>query len=296
MRVPHAGWTWFGTVFLAACSAEPATERPVLAAHRIDTVSSANGAGIVYEVHGDSAGKPELVLVHCWSCDRGYWYAQVEELAKVHRVVTVDLAGHGDSYPGSRNDFTTEAFGGDVAAVVGDLGWERVILVGHSMGGGVVVEAARQLPGKVRGLVWVDAFHRVGGPESPQAEVDAFFAPFDSNFVEQTRSFVQSMFPPDADSAVMHRVALDMSAAPPAVAMSAIRNAFTYDAQLARRLTELRLPVVAINAALFPTDSTSMADHGVQVVIMPEVGHFLMMEAPAEFNTLLVDAIARIPQ
>ena len=144
--------------------------------------------------------------------------------------------------------------------------------------------------------MWVDSFHRIGGPEAPRAEIDAFFAPFDSNFVEQTRTFVRSMFPPTADSAVMNRVALDMSAAPPAVAMSAIRHAFAYDARLAQRLAELKLPVVAINAALFPTDSSSMADNGVQVLIMPDVGHFLMMEAPAEFNTLLRDAIGRIPQ
>jgi pimeloyl-ACP methyl ester carboxylesterase len=181
-----------------------------------------------------------------------------------------------------------------VAAVVGDLGWERVILVGHSMGGGVVVEAASQLPGKVRGLIWVDSFHRVGGPQSPASEMDAFFAPFDSNFVEQTRTFVRSMFPVTADSAVMERVALDMSAAPPVVAMSAMRHAFTYDATLAGRLAELKLPVVAINAALFPTDTASMSANGVQVLIMPDVGHFLMMEDPAQFNVLFREAIGKI--
>jgi pimeloyl-ACP methyl ester carboxylesterase len=39
-----------------------------------------------------------------------------------------------------------------------------------------------------------------------------------------------------------------------------------------------------------------MAEHGVQVITMPEVGHFLQMEDPARFNTLLRDALGRIPQ
>ena len=73
-------------------------------------------------------------------------------------------------------------------------------------------------------------------------------------------------------------------------------NAFAYDARLAGRLDELKLPVVAINAALFPTDTASMGRHGVQVITMPEVGHFLQMEDPERFNGLLREAIDRIPQ
>lgn len=278
-----------------ACSADAPRAVP-LAAHRVDTVSTANGAEIVYEVAGDSIGKPGIVLVHCWSCDRGYWYAQVEELAKDYRVVTLDLAGHGDSYPGTREDFNTSAFAGDVAAVVGDLGWEKVVLVGHSMGGGVIVEAAHQMPGNVRGLVWVDAFHRLGGEAASQSELDAFFTPFDSNFVDQTQTFVRSMFPATADSALMERVALDMSSAPPAVAMSAMRSAFGYDSRVAQRVDALQLPIVAINADLFPTDTASMSAHGVQVILISGVGHFLQMEKPEEFNAALRDGLARMPR
>lgn len=52
------------------------------------------------------------------------------------------------------------AFGQDVAAVVADLRLERVILVGHSMGGSVVLEAAQTIgPDRVAGIVLVDAFH-----------------------------------------------------------------------------------------------------------------------------------------
>lgn len=300
-RLPHMNCTarllrCITIVILAACGGEPAeSDRPTVAMHRIDTITSGNAAAIVYEVYGDSAGKPAVVLVHCWSCDRGYWYAQVEELAEDFKVVAIDLAGHGDSDAGSRTDFTMTSFGGDVAAVVGDLGLERVVLVGHSMGGGVIVEAAQQLPGKVRGLVWVDSYHGFGKP-STAAELAAFFAPFDSNFVEQTRGFVRSMFPPTADSTLAARIAMDMSSAPPAVAMSAIRNAFGYEDRVPAALAALKLPVVAINAGLFPTDTMSLQQHGVQVTIMTGVGHFLPMEDPARFNVMLRGALDRMPQ
>jgi pimeloyl-ACP methyl ester carboxylesterase len=104
------------------------------------------------------------------------------------------------------------------------------------------------------------------------------------------------MFPPSADSALMDRVALDMSSAPPAVAMSAMRNAFRYSDRVATRLGELNLPVVAINAELFPTDTASLGRHQVQLLMMPEVGHFLQMEEPARFNELLRTALARFPE
>jgi pimeloyl-ACP methyl ester carboxylesterase len=270
----------------------PAIEAPAM--HRIDTVSSGDGAAIVYEVHGDSAGRSTVVLVHCWSCDRSYWAPQVEDLSRDHRVVAIDLAGHGASTAGSRGDFTTAAFGRDVAAVVQDLAADRVALVGHSMGGGVVIEAARLLPGRVRGVVWLDAFHRFGSPSS-EAELDEFFAPFMADFAVQTRAFVRELFPPTADSVLVGEVAMDMSAAPPAVAMSAIRRAFEYEAEVTAALDDLKLPVIAINADLFPTDTASLQQHGVEVMTMTGVGHFLQLEDPAQLNAMLRTALKRLP-
>ena len=140
----------------------------------------------------------------------------------------------------------------------------------------MIVEAAVNYRARFAACGWM---HSIGGESPGIGRGDgSFFAPFDSNFVEQTRTFVRSMFAPSADTALMSRVATDMSSAPPAVAMSAMRNAFRYDERLPGRLAELKLPVVAINADLFPTDTASMAAHGAQVITMPGVGHFLLME------------------
>src|SRR3970282_656221 len=96
------------------------------------TVTAADQVAIKYETSG--RGEPALVFVHCWTCTRGYWDKQAEHFAKSHQVVRLDLAGHGESGR-ERKDYTVEAFGGDVAAVVEKLGLKRVVLIGYSIGG-----------------------------------------------------------------------------------------------------------------------------------------------------------------
>jgi pimeloyl-ACP methyl ester carboxylesterase len=259
---------------------------------KADVVSSADGVRIAYEVAGE--GTPALVLVHGWSCDRSYWAGQLQPLSAKVKVVAVDLAGHGESGQG-REAWTIEAFGADVAAVVEKLGLERTILVGHSMGGDVIVEAARRLKGRVIGLVWVDVYKQIGAARTPE-QVRTFMAPFRSNFAEATRSFVRGMFPPGSEESLVERVAADMSSAPPAVALPAMEAAITFDRRIPGALQELKLPVVALNPYTPPTDRASLKRHGVEVTFMTGVGHFPMMEDPENFNRLLTAAVEKIVQ
>lgn len=252
-----------------------------------DVVTTPDGIPIAYETRG--AGAPALVFVHGWSCDRSYWSNQLEPFSRDHRVVVIDLAGHGESGLG-REAWTIPSFGGDVASVVEKLDLDSVVLVGHSMGGDVIVEAARRLPGRVVGLVWVDTYKRLGAPRTPE-QVEAFAAPFRASFVETTRTFVRSLFPPTADPALAERVANDMASAPPHVAVPALESAFGFDREIPGALQELGLPVVAINPETPPTDVASMERHGVKVLLMPGVGHFLQMEDPPRFNALLREAL-----
>jgi len=111
-----------------------------------EKVASIDGERIAYEVRGK--GDLAIVLVHGWSCDRSYFQHQLESFSDRYIVVTPDLAGHGESTLG-RENYTIALFGADVAAVVRKLDLKRVVLVGHSMGGDVVVAAARLLKGRV---------------------------------------------------------------------------------------------------------------------------------------------------
>lgn len=126
---------------------------------------SADGVPIAYEVQG--SGEPTLVFIHGWSSDGRYWRWQLPYFSQNHRVITLDLAGHGHSGLG-RDAYTMPAFGEDVKAVLDDLEVERAILIGHSMGGPVSVEAARLMPKGVIGIVSVDTFQHLAAAISQE--------------------------------------------------------------------------------------------------------------------------------
>ncbi len=255
--------------------------------------TSPDSIRIAYEIRGDKT--PVLVFVHGWSCDRSYWQDQLVPLSGSHKIVNIDLAGHGESGLG-RKAWTMEAFGADVAAVVKKLGLKNVIMIGHSMGGCVIAEAARQLPRDiVAGLVFVDQYKQLHTPPTP-GDIQAFAARFEMNFADSVAAFVRRMFDPKSDSSLVERVAMDMSSAPPAVALEAFRSTWSYSSHVTRTLEELKLPVIFINSDNRPTDIPSIERYGVQVMIMPGVGHFLMMENPEKFNLLLKSAISKIVQ
>lgn len=114
-----------------------------------------------------------------------------------------------------RQAWTVEAFGEDVVAVVQALDIDPVILIGHSMGGPVILEAARRMPDRVVGVVGVDTYQEFGQVYGPE-EVEGFLAPLRADFPANTRTFVSSMmFLPSADSSLVNQVASDMSEAPP---------------------------------------------------------------------------------
>jgi len=254
----------------------------------VGSVQASDGVEIRYEVAG--SGEPALVFVHGWSCDRTYWRAQVDHFAASHRVVAIDLGGHGESGTG-RDDWTMAAFGRDVQAVVEELDLQRVVLVGHSMGGPVIAEAARLMPARVVALIPVDTFHEVDSPVSDE-DRDGFLAPMRADFREATEGFVrQFMFAAGADTGLVGRIARDMAAAPPSIGVGAMEQLFRYDEGAA--LAALRVPVRLINADLFPTDLEAARRHKLDVglAVMPGVGHFLMMEDPDEFNRLVARAV-----
>jgi len=261
-----------------------------------DSVPSSDGVMIHYDARGE--GNPALVFVHGWSCDRSYWREQVDEFAKDYRVVAIDLAGHGESGL-NRQEWTVPAFGADVAAVVSDLDLEKAILIGHSMGGMVIIEAAHLLPGKVVGLVGVDSYNDIG-ETYPDSAIEAYLEPFKENFETETVKLVKSMFPENADSSLLHEIADDMSSAPPDPAFrsywAVIKYVYTDPIQIITSLKKLNLPIRAINCDFFPQNPESIESvaKSFNAKIMTGVGHFLHMEDPQTFNRLLHEVIAEL--
>src|SRR5580704_14077469 len=108
---------------------------------------------IHYAVTGK--GYPALVFVHGFGCALSDWDAQVAHLSPRHLTVAVDLRGHGTS-PGTAAECSIERFGADVAEVIQALALPPAVLVGHSLGCRVVIEAALQAPAQTAGVVLID--------------------------------------------------------------------------------------------------------------------------------------------
>jgi len=249
-----------------------------------------DGAEIRYRVY--ASGEPAIVFIHGWSCDSGYWDAQINEFAERHTVITVDLAGHGESASGPRADWSIANFGADVAAAVKDSGIQRVVLVGSSMGGSVALEAARLLPGKVVGIVGVDTFRELATPFPPE-RFEPLLAQMRVEFAKTVGGFVgDHFFTERTDPILKEWIVNDMSAAPPEVAIPAIIALMAMD--YGPILAELDLPIIAVNSAGAPTDEAGIraVEPRFKVVNLQGVGHFPMLEDPQTFNRVLERIVA----
>ena len=247
---------------------------------------AADGVHVQYRVYGK--GEPALIFIHGWSCDSNYWREQIPAFRQKYTVVTVDLAGHGGT-DGNRSEWSIAKFGQDVATAAAAMPNQQIVLVGHSMGGPVSIEAARLLENRVIGIIGVDTFNTVGAPAPTKAQVDAIVKPFEADFIGHTRKLVlEHLFVPGRNTELANKVAYDMSLSPPRVGIPSLRALFEYD--FTEPLKDVSVPIVAIDSDLGgPVNEARIRKvlPKFRAVVIPGTGHFLMMEDAARFNAAL---------
>lgn len=256
-----------------------------------EVVPAKDGVPIFYSVQGK--GEPALVFVHCWSCDHNLWENQVPVFAKSHQVVTVDLPGHGEAGQG-RKVWSIESYADDVNTVMGKLNLKRVILVGSSMGGPIVLEATRREPGRVVAIVPVDTLHDVESKVPPE-QLQAVLKQLRADYKTSVTGFLnQFFFSPTTPAAVKERIIRETTSRPPELALTILEEIFKYDAALA--LKEVKVPIRAINADRNPTNLEVNRKYAPQfdVAIVKGSGHYPMLEQPERFNELLAAIVEQV--
>jgi pimeloyl-ACP methyl ester carboxylesterase len=98
---------------------------------------------------------PPIVLIHCYTCAIDWWEEMIPLLERRHRVVAIDLLGHGGSEK-PRSGYAIEEQGALVAEGLSRLGVSGATVVGHSLGGSVATAVAEQSPELVSRIVIVD--------------------------------------------------------------------------------------------------------------------------------------------
>lgn len=252
-----------------------------------NTAISADQTTIHYDSKGN--GKTTLLFIHCWSCDRSYWDDQFNLFSKYFRVVRLDLAGHGES-GNNRKSYTIPAFAQDVEAIVTKLKLDNVVLVGHSMGGPIAIQTALNIPDKIAGIIAVDSFETAFKWPKNDHEITLLTKPFTTEFRKTTAQMVRSMFKPNADPELVSQIADDMSASPPSVANSAISEMLHWMIDYPQRKQKLKVPLYHINAK----PEQSVVSTNDQIIYIDNVGHFIPQAAPAGFNGVLEQTVAKI--
>ena len=247
----------------------------------VSYAKSADGSKIAYGVQGQ--GDITLIFVHCWTCNHNFWDKQIAYFSKQYKVVWLDLAGHGLS-TSKRQHYTMESFGQDVVAVANKTGGSHFILVGHSMGGPVAVEAAKLLKEKAIGIVGVDTFYTPFNYPKLETEMDIFIAPFKADFKNSSEKMVRSMFTPKADPILINSIVKQLSIADQTMAVDAIYEIFRWTAKNVPSSLNQFAPILRnINGA--PTGKEKALHPS--VTMLPGVGHFVAQVKPDEFNQTL---------
>jgi pimeloyl-ACP methyl ester carboxylesterase len=275
----------FAGFFIAAVmavSAQAAAEERV--------VYSKDEVPITYSVYG--AGDPVLVFVHGWSGDRSVWQKQIPYFEKKYTVVALDLAGHGTSGK-QRKEYTQQAFGEDISAVVRAMNKRKVILIGHSMSGTAIIEAYQISGRSVVGLIAVDTLENIEYVPTPE-EIAAMLQPIKDDFAKGAEAFVRSMFVKDTDPKLIDEVVAKVTHADPVIAVNTLENYFK--SSVLPLAAGINVPLWCLNADLWPTNPEVNSKHvkSFNLRVMPGCGHFLMLEKPDEFNGQLDDIIKQI--
>jgi len=118
-----------------------------------------DGVKLFYRVDGD--GKPVVLIHGAWSTHR-WWDPIIRLLSKKYMTVAVDVRGHGDSTKLEKPSSIKE-FAEDLHYLLRELGFDEVVLMGHSMGGMISMQYALDHPDRVKGLILVSTTPRSGG-------------------------------------------------------------------------------------------------------------------------------------
>jgi pimeloyl-ACP methyl ester carboxylesterase len=149
------------------------------------------------------------------------------------------------------------------------------------------------MPDRVIGIIGVDTFQDFG-ETIPVEQQKQWIAAFEADFPKVTDGFVRSMFPANADTALVRRIATDMAAGPVPVGVGAMRNMLKYDP--APAVGDIKVPIRSINSDKWPTnvEGNKKLARSYDVKFMPGRGHFVQLEDPTTFNRLLDETIAEI--
>lgn len=241
---------------------------------------------LAYEVSG--AGRPPLLFLHGWGCDRSYFAAQMSHFAAHHVVAALDLRGHGESGCPDPNGagYGVARLGADALTVARAAGLTRPVVIGHSLGALAALACAARR-GATRAAVLVDPapVRSRSGKEFFRRSAAEVAADTDGSW---RRAFVTGLFLPT--DTVRREETIARAARQPARIGAAICRAmaeFDGDAALAK----VQVPLLVI-AAGEPERGLREPHPAITLRRTVGAGHYCQLEVPAQVGMLIEQFLA----
>lgn len=262
----------------------------ILFSQKTQKAISIDGNEIAFTSEGK--GNVALIFIHGWGCNKSYWRYQTKEFSKKYQVVALDLTGHGQS-SAKRKSYTMNLFGYDVASVVNQLKLNKVILVAHSLGGAVALEAKKILKDKVLGIIGVDTYQVFDVGETEE-RAEQFLSTFKSNYKGSVESYLGNLFHNNVDTSFSNSIIRDLVKMPKEIGIDIFRNILKYNYEQAVKETNPK--IIAVNGDKFPINLNKVKKilPTFDYKIVYNTDHFLMLENPKSFNEKLESAIEEI--
>jgi pimeloyl-ACP methyl ester carboxylesterase len=265
-------------------------------------VSLSDGSGLGFT---DAGTGPPVVFLHPTPLDRDFWRPLTKELAGI-RAVVPDLRGHGVSALGSGLQvgafdlvpdapvLTMDQLASDVLALLDQLSLRRVVFVGCSIGGYVLLELWRRAPERMTGLVFISS--------KPQPDAPANLVRRAEIIERARREGVTALFDGMAQTLlsetsrrerpeIVAEVRAHMTLTPEAVV--AVQAGLATRPDSVPTVSTIRVPVLAIageeDVSVTPAEMEAFrsAPGGCEFHVLPGAGHFAAYEQPRKVAALM---------
>ena len=253
-----------------------------------------DGVRIRYAEAGprDGDARP-FVFVHGWSCDHTHFAPQAAHFATGHRCVSIDQRGFGQS-DAPRQDYAVDLFVDDLAYACDALDIQRPVLVGHSLGGAVVLATAARHPELAAGVVMCDP------AIFPLEIAQPFFAELTQklagdDYRDVALEFVESsMFLETDDPAVKQRIQDGMLETQQHVMISALAELAKFDGFATARNVSAPVLFIAAEGPIGDFEPFREACPHAEFHSTPGFGHFHQLLTPDTINARIEAFVASL--
>jgi pimeloyl-ACP methyl ester carboxylesterase len=227
-----------------------------------------------------------LLFVHGWQGNNSWWNAQREFFSDKFKVVTMDLPGHGKSE--HLNAYSSVSYAQAIKQVADEIEAENIILIGHSMAGAYILEAA-PLIARVRALVSVDMIIDLEQTFTYEQAEQFMFSACRKDYKAAVEGFLsKELFSPKSPKEIIEQVQQALLSTEVEHAIAVLSPLYKMNIQTTA--SKVSVPVRAINADLHPTNAANnrkyIKDFEFEMIL--NCGHYPMLEKPEEFNKALL--------